>query len=280
MKKLLLILALLAPFAAWGQSLGGRASVGVDCKVFKGFHVTAEEEVRTGDSFSTLGSLRTSVGVSYKPMKYLKVGLGGTLINPFKTGKSLSYEDTDGEKLTTSYTGFWAPRYRAFADVTGYLPLGDFQFSLRERLQLTHNADLSLNPYQSARNALALKSRIGVKYKRLDWLEPGLSFELRTALNDPWGTVSGAEQTTDSGKVFYDYTPAGYTHIYNNRYRFNLEADFKPARHHTLTPYVLFDIVSEYSVDTNKAGTKLFKATTGYTDGLFFQIGLGYVFSF
>ena len=54
MKKIVLALALLVPAVSFGQSFstGGRAAVGVDYKVSKGFHIEAEEEVRTADSFA------------------------------------------------------------------------------------------------------------------------------------------------------------------------------------------------------------------------------------
>ena len=97
MKKLLLLTALLLPMAAQAQIIGGRASVGVDYKIAKGLHITAEEEIRSADSFSSLGSLRTTLGLTYKPAKFLKVGVGYTLINPWKVDKELD----DG----TLYTG-------------------------------------------------------------------------------------------------------------------------------------------------------------------------------
>lgn len=280
MRKLVVILALLLPVSAFAQmSFGGRASVEADYKVFKGFHISAGEEIRSADNFAGLGSLRTSVGLSYKPVKFLKVGVGYTLINPYKIGKEL--DDN------TEYSGFWAPRHRVYGDVTGYLKLGWFQLFLKERLQLTHNADVALNPYQSTRNALALKSKIGVKYKGFQWIEPELSFEMRTALNEPWGVVSGSEQTTaNSNKKYYAYTHTGYTNVYNNRYRVNLGADINLSKHHTLSPYVLFDYTSDYKIDTNGAdkwatkGVRLYSETTGWQYGTMLTVGLSYSFNF
>ena len=280
MKKVAFLLALLLPVSAFAQmTVSGRASVGADAKLFKGFHLSVGEEVRSADNFSSLGSLRTSVGISYKPVKFLKVGVGYTLINSYKSGKELD----DG----TLYSGFWAPRHRVYGDVTGYLKLGWFQLYLRERLQLTHNADNGLNPYQSARNALALRSKLGVKYKGLNWVEPELSFELRTALNEPWGTVSGSEQTTkNTGKKYYAYTHTGYTNVYNSRYRVNLGADFKLGKHNTISPYVLFDYLVNYKIDTNNPsnwatkGVRLYSETTGWQRATMLTFGLSYRFSF
>lgn len=281
MKKLVLALALLVPFTAFGQtfSTGGRASVGVDYKIKKGLHIEAEEEVRAADSFAGLGSLRTTLGVSYKPLSFLKVGVGYTLINPYKINKELSDD--------SYYTGFWAPRHRLTADVTGTLKAGLFSFSLRERLQFTHNADDNLNVYQSTRNALALKSRIGVKYKGFQYVTPSLSFEARAALNDPWGTVSGSAQTTSNSKrEYYAYTHTGYTHAYFNRLRLNLGADIEPNKHHTITPYVMFDYLMDYEIDTNGSskwaedGVRLFVDGTGWVYSTNLIFGLKYMYNF
>lgn len=271
MKKIVIgLVALLLPFWAQAQvssAVAGRASVGVDYKLTKGLHLTAEEEIRAGEDFSALGSLRTTVGVSYKPLKFLKFGVGYTFISPYKVNKKLDDE--------TTYTGFWKPKHRLMADVTGILRLGDFQLSLKERLQLTHNSDPSLNVYQEAPNLLALKSRLAVKYKGLKWLEPSFSLEARTQLNGAWGSY---KTVIEDGETYMAYTPAGYTHAYNDRYRANLSLDFLLGKHHTLTPYVLFDFYHEYEIDTNKKGTKL--KSFGYQDSFLTSLGLSYVFSF
>ncbi len=272
MKKIALMLALLVPALSFAQDVefGGRASVGIDYKIKKGLHLTFEEEIRADENFAELNRLQTSLGLTYKPVSWLKLGMGYTLINPYKTDKQL---DDD-----SSYTGFWAPRHRVYGEITGYYKLGDFQFSLRERLQFTHNADASANVYQSNPNALALKSRIGVKYKGWTMVEPSLSFEVRTALNDPWGTTSGSLQTNKSGKTYYAYTPSGYTHVYNNRYRVNLGAEIKLTKQHSLKPYVLLDALGDYEIDTNSEGTRLFSAA--YNDYFMVTVGIGYTFSF
>lgn len=270
MKKLLLLTALLLPMSAQAQIIGGRASVGVDYKIAKGLHITAEEEVRTADNFSALGSTRTTLGLTYKPAKFLKVGVGYTLINPWKVDKELD----DG----TLYTGFWAPRHRFYGDVRGALNLGAFQFFVKERLQLTHNGDSGMNVYQNPRNAVALKSRIGVKYKGWGAVEPSAYFEVRTQLNGAWGTTSGSQQTNNSGRTYYAFTPGGYTHVYNDRYRGFFGLDWNITKRHTLSPYVLLDYVSEYEIDTNSKGTRLFSA--GYSNYFRVSLGVGYVFSF
>lgn len=267
MKRWTILLALLIPVAAAAQrttEVSGRASVGAEYKIVKGLHLNVSEEIRTGSGFSSLGSLRTTAGLSYKPAKFIKLGAGYTLINPYKT----------------SAAAFNNPRHRFWADVSGYLVLGDFQFSLRERLQLTHRTG-DFNVYQSTPDALGLKSRIGVKYKRFKAVEPSVSFEVRTALNDPWGEVTSSTiQTTKGGKTYYPYQFSGYTHVYNNRYRLNIGADVRLSKHHHLEPYLLLDSCSDYEIDTNSDGTRLYTATTAWNETMGFVLGLSYTLSF
>lgn len=277
MKKTLLALALaLVPAFAFAQSasFAGRASVEADYKIVKGLHLSVGEEIRSNDNFSALGSLRTTVGLSYKPIKFLKVGVGYTLINPWKNGKEIELAD----ESTVKYYGFWAPKHRFFADVTGIVRFGDVQFSLRERMQLDHNADTGMNIYQDPRNKVALRSRLGVKYKGWRMVEPYANFELRTQLNGAWGSYSGSQQTKKDGTTYYKYTPAGYTHVYNDRYRGEIGVDLNFGKHHTLNPYLLLDYLSEYEIDTNKKGTKFYSA--GYTNLFRVSLGIGYTFNF
>lgn len=264
MKKHILIIALLAAgLSARAQTVevAGRASAGVDYKIVKGLHVTAEEEIRAGSGFQSLGSLRTTIGLSYKPLKYLKLGAGYTLIHPY----------------SASAASFNSPRHRFFVDATGYLPIGNFQFSLKERLQLTHRTG-EFNVYQTTPNALALKSRVGIKYKGWNKFTPGLSAEFRVALNNPTLGTLGAQGTNKSGKTYYEYTPAGYGTAELNRIRLNLNGEIKFNKHHSLTPFLLIDFCSDYEIDTNSEGTRLYSAE--YNKYTLISPGLSYIFSF
>ena len=236
MKRLCILLALLLPVSAWAQSteFGARASVEANYKIKKGLHVYAEEELRV--TAPSLDSWRHTLGFTYKPFKGLKLGVGYTLINPYKSSEAK----------------FKNPRHRFFADVTGSFTAGDFQFSLKERFQLTHRTG-TFNVYQTTPNAMALKSKLTVKYKGFVDVDPYASFEMRTVLNDPWGTATSSTQKwNNSGtKQYYDYSPEGYTHVYNNRYRLEAGADITFNQWHSLKPFVLLDFNSDYEIDTN-----------------------------
>ena len=263
MKRIIIALALLLPWSALAQTAtewGARASVEANYKITKGVHLYAEEELRT--SGSSLDNVRTTLGFSYKPFKILKFGVGYTLINTMDASTGV----------------FKNPRHRFFADLSGSVRAGDFQFGLKERVQLTHRTG-SFNTYQNNPNALALKSKFTVKYKGWYTAEPYASFELRTALNEPWGTVSGSAQwNSKNTKTYYDYTPAGYTHIYNNRYRGEMGVEFNFNKTHALKPFVLLDYNSDYEIDCNSDGTRLFSAE--YVNSFKLSLGLSYVFSF
>ena len=276
MKKLLVSLALLLPLCAAAQTSTeflARTSVGADYKIQKGLHLNVEEEIRLADQLSGLDNMRTTLGITCKPVKFLKIGAGYTLINPYKASKS----------------SFNAPRHRLFADVTGYLRTGDFQFSLRERLQFTHRCG-DFNTFQTTPNALALKSKLAVKYKGWMYVEPYAAFEVRTALNDPWVTLQYNSDGTPvevydtdknpSSKSYHYYVidNTAYSHLYNNRYRMQLGADIQFSKQHTLTPYLLMDYCSDYGIDTDGSGAHLYSAA--YSDTFKISLGISYVFSF
>lgn len=281
MKRLCILLALLLPAGAWAQStteFGARASAEVNFRITKGFHAYAEEEIRIAST--SLDDLRHTLGFTYKPFKALKLGVGYTLINSY----------------STDYAAFKNPKHRFFADVTGSLNAGDFQFSLKERFQLTHRTG-TFNVYQNTPDAMALKSRFTVKYKGFFNVEPYASFEMRTVLNGPWGTVTGDLVWNKSQtKQYYLYTPEGctlkqnsegkyylegspkYTHVYNNRYRGEVGVDIAFNKWHSLKPYVLLDFNSVYDINTNSEGTHLFSA--GYVNSIRLSAGVSYVYSF
>ena len=265
MKRIALALALLLPLAAAAQTdFGGgvRLSAGADYKITKGLHATVEEEIRIGGAFQSLDRLQTTVGVDYKPIKYLKLGVGYTLINPY-----------DGEQHA-----FKPVRHRLFLDATGHFTWNDFRFSLKERGQYTHRTG-TFNVYQNTPDAFALKSRLGVEYQGWRVFEPGLFLEVRTQLNGPWGErTSETIQTKNNGITYYNYKHTGYTNVYNDRYRFILRTDIKITPHHILKPYALVDFYSPYEIDTNSEGTRLFYAA--YADQINVNIGLSYTFKF
>jgi hypothetical protein len=264
MKKIALTLTLLLPLAAAAQTeVGGgvRMSAAAEYKIMKGLHVNVEEEVRFGGVFQSLNRLQTTVGVEYKPFKFMKLGLGYSLINSYDAIEST----------------FKSPRHRVFVDAGGHYTVNHFSFSIRERVQYTHRSG-TFNVYQNTPDAFALKSRLGVEYQGWAYFEPGVFLEMRTQLNAPWGQTSGSMQTKDDGTTYYAYTPTGYSHVYNDRYRLIFRTNIKVTPNHILRPYAFVDFYTPYEIDTNAEGTRLFKAS--YVNYLNVNVGISYTFKF
>lgn len=271
MRKLIIAaLALALPMAAKAQTVTdleydfrARTSVAVDWKVFKGFHISLEEEARMKDNCMGLDRIQTTLGVSYKLTPWLKAGVGYTFM----------------EKQGTSSL---KPRHRVTGDLTGSFKAGYWTFSLRERLQLT-NRPGSYNRYERPRNELALKSRFQVKYRITHDLRPYALLEVRTALNDAQftGTYNSTTgkygvRTDASGNPVV--TDPAYVIVNNNRYRAGLGLDWKLGRHHALDIYGLADYCRERDINFNSDATKLNSFTIDRS--LNFTAGIGYVFSF
>jgi len=264
MRKLIAALAILLPLAAGAQTytdldldFRGRTSVAVDYKVFKGFHISLEEEIRMKDNFGGLDRFQTTVGVSYKIAPWLKAGLGYSFI-----------EKQGNTELK--------PRHRVNADLTGIWKTGDWTFSLRERFLLT-NRPGSFNRFENPRNALALKSRFQVKYRLTHDLRPYALFELRTALNDVQINATYSSNT-DKYTLTNPGADPNYNIINNNRYRAGIGLEWKLGRNHALDFYGLGDYCMERDPDFSKNGKELNSFTIDRS--LNITAGVGYVFSF
>lgn len=235
--KILLALALTAltcPDIA-AQDINGRASAELDWKVSKGFHLNAEYEIRSKDSFSGIERNQISIGASYKLNKHFKAGLDYTFIGHY--AKS---------------SGDFRPRHRLSADVTASMDAGDWRFSLKERLQFTHKA-YDVNRFQEVLNPLTLKSRLTVKYRGFKAVEPYAYAELRNIFNAPRCSASYNNATG----AWSDYEFLDYTHAYVNRVRGAAGLEWKLSKIHSIDFTAMYDFHHELEIDTNKYGTKL-----------------------
>lgn len=262
MKKLITLIIALIPVIGFAQGtvndletdLGGRVGVSVNKKIVKGLHIVADGEIRLSDNFSSLGRYQAGLGLTYKVSPIIKVGAGYQFI----------------EKLNSSSE--WKPRHRFYADASATLKAGDWRFSLKERLQLTHrNVN---NVYQNNPNSLMLKSRVKVSYKGFSSVTPYGYVEVRNVFNDPscsatWSTASLA---------YADYSFRGYTDTYVNRVRGSLGAEWKLSKHHALDFYLLTDYCYDKEIDTNSDGTALKSLT--YDQAFKTAFCIGYQFSF
>lgn len=238
-----------------GNDIRGRFSVEIDRKLAKGLHVFAEGEVRAYDNFGTFKRYSGSLGMSYKINSYLKTGVSYTFFNQ------------------VNGTGEWVPRHRMNMDLTGSLKTGFWRFSLRERVQVTNKTG-SLNPYQTVRNQVALRSRLKASYRGFSAIEPYAFVEVRNVLNDPRCSATYSLST----ETYSDYQFLGYDDVYLNRVRSALGLEWSLSLQHTLDFFLFGDWCKEKEVDTNKEGTKLKSLT--WEKGFNTTIGVTYKFSF
>ncbi|MDR2920888.1 MAG: DUF2490 domain-containing protein [Tannerella sp.] len=146
----------------WGTS----TSVCVSKKISK-VSIALEEEFRLRENFSTADRFSTSLDLSYKPWKYLKVGGAYNLIN--------HNHETKG----------WEVRHRYYFYATGNYSFNRFNISLRERFQSTYRAGVK-ETAKRANPKLFLRSRLKLEYDiKKSKLEPYASVEFFSPLNDP-----------------------------------------------------------------------------------------------
>lgn len=112
--------------------------VGVEKKLSKKFSVEGDLGFRAENKLKSATRWDVGAGVSYKPVKGIKISTGYTYIY----ARSLQEEKVNFNKSgrENGYNvdhGFWRSKHRYYFDVSGKLSTGRFTFSLRERYQYT-----------------------------------------------------------------------------------------------------------------------------------------------
>ena len=229
-------LALVCPgIEVSAQDIKGRAYAEVDWKVSDNVDLNAEYQLRTKDSFSGIERNQLILGASYKINRYFKVGADYTFIGHY-----------------SSSTGDFNPRHRFSGNLTGSLGCGDWQFSLRERLQFTHKS-YDINPFEEVRTSIELKSRITVKYGGFKSVGPYAYVEVRNTFNAPdcKATYNSADDS------WSDYEFLGYSHAYVNRVRGALGLEWSLSRQHSLDFRFMYDYLNDRKIDADDSGTNL-----------------------
>lgn len=238
MKRLYIIIALLClPFAlinsANAQSdtpkpdvadvvddIRGRMEGVIEWGVTKDLSLEAGVEARLKNNIGSMDRIHTFVGATYDLNKHLKVGGEYILINMY-----------DSE-----IKGWESSRHRANINVEGEMEVGDFEFSLRERVQTTIRTD-SVNRYEKCNPEAILRSRLVATYKipHSRW-SPYLLFELHNTLNAP--------------KVVANFKTDKYSvDNYVTRYRGGVGVKYRVDRDHRLDFYYYFDFDRSYNID-------------------------------
>ena len=147
MKRLLtFMLGAMAIISATAQSddFGIWTDVGVEKKFSKKLSMEGGVEARFEDKVSKVTRTGFNIGVTYKPLKFLRFGAGYAFMNDWKDTEMKAKYDTDLETGITSFSGynidkdFRRNKHRLYIQAIGKVDVGRFTFSLRERLQYTH----------------------------------------------------------------------------------------------------------------------------------------------
>ena len=244
MRRLYIIIALLAlsaahPYRANAQGsalqrevmdvvddVRGRMEGCVEWEATKDLSLEAGVEARFKNNMHSTDRIHTFVGASYNINKYLTVGGEYILINMY-----------DSE-----IKGWDSNRHRVNINIEGDIKAGDFEFSLRERLQTTIRTD-EVKLYEKANPEAILRSRLMATYKipKSRW-SPYLLFELHNTLNTP----------KPMAKLEY-YN--GETFCYINRFRGGVGAKYRINRNNRLDFYYYIDFDRTYDIDYKKSGT-------------------------
>ena len=238
MKRLYIIIALLClPFAlinsANAQSdtpkpdvadvvddIRGRMEGVIEWGATKDLSLEAGVEARLKNNIGSIDRIHTFVGATYDLNKHLKIGGEYILINMYDS----------------QIKGWESSRHRANINVEGEMEVGDFEFSLRERVQTTIRTD-SVNRYEKCNPEAILRSRLVATYKipHSRW-SPYLLFELHNTLNAP--------------KVVANFKTDKYSvDNYVTRYRGGVGVKYRVDRDHRLDFYYYFDFDRSYNID-------------------------------
>lgn len=164
------------------DDLGSSLSADITKRIIPGLNLSLEEDFRLRDNLSEVDRFSTTLELSYKPWKFLKLGGAYNLIN--------YNHETKG----------WEVRHRYYFFATGSYRINRFTVSLRERFQSTYRVGVKETSIR-ANPKLYLRSRLEVEYDiRNCKFEPFASVELYNTLNDPQGNKMNKLKYTAGSK--------------------------------------------------------------------------------
>ena len=125
---------------AQNSEFGTWTSAGIEKKLNKKWSIEAEGELRTQNNMKNIDRWSGSVGVDYKLCKFLKLGLSYEFLYTYNREEWKDhYNSSNVQNGYNVNHAYWMPKHRVSFDVTGSHDFGRFSFSLRERVQYTHN---------------------------------------------------------------------------------------------------------------------------------------------
>lgn len=211
------------------DDLRGRMEGAFEWGITKDLSMEFGVEARYKDNISSMDRIHTFIGATYDLGKHITVGGEYILINMYDS-QAKAWDDR---------------RHRTNFNIEGEVEFGNFELSLRERVQATFRTD-SVNHYEKPNPEAILRSRLMATYKipHSRW-SPYLLFELHNTLNAPKAV---ANFKTDELKV----------DNYITRYRGGVGAKYRINRHNRLDFYYYIDFDRSYNIDykSNKGDIK------------------------
>lgn len=156
LRRSILAALLLAPCALHqvcaqdNDELGLWSEIGVEKAITKKWDAGLDLEYRAQNK----ARFSAGVSTSYKPWKWLKLGISYNFLYTYKPEK---YKNKDEGEVGSEYweTGYnhtpdyWYPRHRFSADATGSIKLWKWlKVSLRERYQITHSKARTIDKFK------------------------------------------------------------------------------------------------------------------------------------
>ena len=203
-----LMLAATALPAAAEDDFGIWTDLSAEKKINKQFAADLSVGFRAEDRLNHDTRWSVGTGLSYKPVKGLKLSAGYTLIRDFSLSEAKAkYKDNGNLSGYNVDHGFWRTKHRFTFDISGKHTFGRLTVGLRERFQMTHS-----NSAKTLRD----------KYRKPLDLQPGFTGETWTYNGMEFCSYE-LDQDDKSGKT---------THYLRSR----LSAEYD-IRHCPLTPY-------------------------------------------
>ena len=185
----ILALLLLAPALLPAQETAAQDNdeVGVWTELGLETAITKKWDVGVDLEYRAQNRARFSAGLStsYKPFKFLKLGVGYNFLYSFRPDK---YKNKDeGEEFSDEWIKgynhtpeYWFPRHRFSAEATGSIKFwGWFKVSLRERYQLTHSRARSVDKLKH-REINEKKYDFDEDWNEITWYEKTVTDEVET----------------------------------------------------------------------------------------------------
>ncbi|MBR4187323.1 MAG: DUF2490 domain-containing protein [Bacteroidaceae bacterium] len=185
----ILALLLLAPALLPAQETAAQDNdeVGVWTELGLEKAITKKWDVGVDLEYRAQNRARFSAGLStsYKPFKFLKLGVGYNFLYSFRPDK---YKNKDeGEEFSDEWIKgynhtpeYWFPRHRFSAEATGSIKFwGWFKVSLRERYQLTHSRARSVDKLKH-REINEKKYDFDEDWNEITWYEKTVTDEVET----------------------------------------------------------------------------------------------------